>query len=66
MRLVNKSTKRRNNESKFKNRSTFFKPNNFKSLKSLVYNKIIPDKIRKSHNESNETCLSFDKAMETD
>ena len=31
MRLGNKSTQRRNNEAKFKDQSTIFKPNNFKS-----------------------------------
>ena len=34
IRLGNISTKRRNNEAKFKNQSTFFKSNNFKSLKN--------------------------------
>ena len=34
MRLGNKSTKRGNNEAKFKNRSTFFKSNISKSLKN--------------------------------
>ena len=34
MRLGNKSTKRRNNEAKFKNPSTFFKTNNFQRLRN--------------------------------
>ena len=47
MRLGNKSTKRRNNEAKSKIRSTFFKPNNFKSRKSLAYNEINLGKFRR-------------------
>ena len=34
IRLCNKSTKRTNNEAKFKKESTFSKPTNVKSLKS--------------------------------
>ena len=34
MRLGNKSTKRRNIEAKLKNKSTFVKPNNFKSIQN--------------------------------
>ena len=38
MRLGNKSTKRRNNDAKFENK-TFFKPNNLKIQKLLAFNK---------------------------
>ena len=34
MRLGNMSTNRRNNEAKYKNKSAFIKPNNFKNLKN--------------------------------
>ena len=37
--------KYRNIDAKFKNRSTFFKPKNFKSLKTLAFNKKIHNKI---------------------
>ena len=48
MRLGKKLKNRRKNEAKVKDQSTFLKPNNFKSLKkSLAYNEIILDKIKK-------------------
>ena len=52
MRLRNKSTKRRNNEAKFKNQSMAFKPKNFKSLKNhqLITNSF-PINLVKSHYE---------------
>ena len=46
-RIGNKSTKRRNNEAKFKKQSTFFKTINFKSEKSFAYNEIILDRFTK-------------------
>ena len=46
MRLGNDSTKK-NNYVKFKNQSTFFKTNNFKSQKSMAFNELILNKFTK-------------------
>ena len=64
LRLSNKCTKRKNNEANFKNQSTFFKPNNFKSLKNQKLITKYFSNLEKSHNKTNGTCLGLEKPWE--
>ena len=63
-RLSDKCTKRKYNEANFKNQSTFFKPNNFKSLKNHKLVTKYFSNLVKSHYETNGTCLGLEKPWE--